>query len=105
MLSEQQEHDKKIGGMEKKNASDREALNGGVYFKPRHSALSAICFRFFTPIANRACARAEMLRRIKETKLTLLAMTQDTLHPTTKRTQQENEQMTTELAYQVRIPP
>jgi hypothetical protein len=37
----------------------------------------------------------EMLRRIKETKLTLLAMTQDTLHPTTKRTQQENEQVYT----------
>jgi hypothetical protein len=46
--------------------------------------------------------KREMLRRIKETKLTLLAMTQDTLHPTTKRTQQENEQMTTELAFQSR---
>ena len=37
LLSEQQEHDKKIGGMEKKNASDREALNGGVNFEPQHS--------------------------------------------------------------------
>lgn len=42
----------------------------------------------------------EMLRKIKETKLSLLAMTEDQLHTTTKRTIMENEQITTELQYQ-----
>lgn len=42
----------------------------------------------------------EMLRKIRETKLNLLAMTEDQLHTTTKRTIMENEQMTTELQYQ-----
>jgi len=42
----------------------------------------------------------EMLRKIRETKLSLLAMTEDQLHTTTKRTILENEQMTSELHYQ-----
>jgi len=42
----------------------------------------------------------EMLRKIRETKLSLLSMTEDQLHTTTKRTIMENEQMTTELQYQ-----
>ena len=42
----------------------------------------------------------EMLRKIRETKLSLLAMTEDQLHTTTKRTIMENDQMTTELQYQ-----
>mmetsp|Transcript_41534 Transcript_41534/g.81474 ORF Transcript_41534/g.81474 Transcript_41534/m.81474 type:complete len:332 (-) Transcript_41534:737-1732(-) len=42
----------------------------------------------------------EMLRKIKETKYSLLAMTEDQLHSTTKRTILENEQMTIELQYQ-----
>ena len=40
------------------------------------------------------------MRKIKETKLSLLAMTEDQLHTTTKRTIMENEQMTIELQYQ-----
>jgi hypothetical protein len=44
----------------------------------------------------------EMLRKIRETKLSLLAMTEDQLHTTTKRTIMENEQITTELQYQSR---
>lgn len=44
--------------------------------------------------------KKEMLRKIRETKLSLLAMTEDQLHTTTKRTIMENEQMTTELQYQ-----
>jgi hypothetical protein len=35
----------------------------------------------------------EMLRKIRETKLSLLAMTEDQLHTTTKRTIMENEQV------------
>ena len=46
--------------------------------------------------------RSEMLRKIRETKLHLLAMTEDQLHATTKRTIMENEQMTSELQYQSR---
>lgn len=46
--------------------------------------------------------KKEMLKKIKETKLSLLAMTEDQLHSTTKRTIMENEQITTELAYQTR---
>ena len=46
--------------------------------------------------------RSEMLRKIRETKLHLLAMTEDQLHATTKRTIMENEQMTGELQYQSR---
>jgi len=42
----------------------------------------------------------DMLRKIKETKLSLLAMTEDQLHTTTKRTIMENEQMTIELQFQ-----
>jgi hypothetical protein len=42
----------------------------------------------------------EMLRKIRETKLSLLSMTEDQLHTTTKRTIMENEQMNTELDYQ-----
>lgn len=45
--------------------------------------------------------KKEMLRKVKETKLSLLAMTEDQLHTTTKRTIMENEQITTELHYQV----
>ena len=41
-----------------------------------------------------------MLNKIRETKLRLLAMTEDQLHTTTKRTIMENEQMTIELQYQ-----
>ena len=47
--------------------------------------------------------KKEMLRKVKETKLSLLAMTEDQLHTTTKRTIMENEQMTTELQYQSRV--
>ncbi len=46
--------------------------------------------------------KKEMLAKIKETKLSLLAMTEDQLHTTTQRTIMENEQMTTELQYQSR---
>jgi hypothetical protein len=42
----------------------------------------------------------EMLRKIRETKLSLLAMTEDQLHSTTKRTIMENEHITSELQYQ-----
>lgn len=42
----------------------------------------------------------EMLQKIKETKMMLLAMTEDQLHTTTKRTIMENDQMTTELMMQ-----
>ena len=44
--------------------------------------------------------KKEMLLKIKETKQSLLHMTEDQLHTTTKRTIMENEQMTTELQYQ-----
>eukprot|EP00743_Colponemidia_sp_Colp-15_P001790 GILK01001954.1.p1 GENE.GILK01001954.1~~GILK01001954.1.p1 ORF type:complete len:486 (-),score=142.02 GILK01001954.1:67-1479(-) len=44
--------------------------------------------------------KKDMLLKIKETKQNLLAMTEDQLHTTTKRTIMENEQMTTELQYQ-----
>eukprot|EP00455_Lapot_gusevi_P036641 TRINITY_DN407_c0_g1_i4.p1 TRINITY_DN407_c0_g1~~TRINITY_DN407_c0_g1_i4.p1 ORF type:complete len:593 (+),score=137.52 TRINITY_DN407_c0_g1_i4:82-1860(+) len=52
--------------------------------------------------AEREALKKEMLSEIKKTKQVLLSLTQDTLHPTTKRTQQENEQMSSELAYQSR---
>jgi len=42
----------------------------------------------------------EMLQKIKETKTMLLAMTEDQLHTTTKRTIMENDQMTSELMIQ-----
>jgi len=42
----------------------------------------------------------EMLQKIKETKMMLLAMTEDQLHTTTKRTIMENDQMTSELMIQ-----
>jgi hypothetical protein len=42
----------------------------------------------------------EMLRKIRETKLSLLAMTEDQLHSTTKRTIMENEHITSELQFQ-----
>lgn len=51
-------------------------------------------------IAAKERLKKEMLRKIKETKLSLLAMTEDQLHTTTKRTIMENEQMTIELQYQ-----
>lgn len=54
------------------------------------------CFLFLR--LEKEALKREMLRRIKETKLTLLSMTQDTLHPTTKRTQQENEQVPKRLS-------
>jgi len=47
--------------------------------------------------------KKEMLRKVKETKLSLLAMTEDQLHTTTKRTIMENEQITTELHYQSKV--
>jgi hypothetical protein len=46
--------------------------------------------------------KKEMLSKVKDTKLALLAMTEDQLHTTTKRTIVENEQMTSELQYQSR---
>ena len=67
-----EEHVVMMENMEKKNANEKEML------------------------------KKNMVKQIKDTKLSLLAMTQDTLHPTTKKTQQENEQMTTELAFQSR---
>lgn len=42
----------------------------------------------------------EMLKKIRETRMSLLAMTEDQLHATTKRTIMENDQMTTELTTQ-----
>eukprot|EP01083_Nonionella_stella_P113017 332996_1 len=51
-------------------------------------------------ISEKERLKKEMLRKIKETKLSLLAMTEDQLHTTTKRTIMENEQMTIELQYQ-----
>eukprot|EP01029_Cantina_marsupialis_P030770 TRINITY_DN84470_c0_g1_i1.p1 TRINITY_DN84470_c0_g1~~TRINITY_DN84470_c0_g1_i1.p1 ORF type:complete len:573 (+),score=178.30 TRINITY_DN84470_c0_g1_i1:151-1869(+) len=44
--------------------------------------------------------KKEMLIKIKETKQSLLAMTEDQLATTAKRTIMENEQMTTELQFQ-----
>jgi hypothetical protein len=46
--------------------------------------------------------KSEMIKKIREAKLNLLAMTEDKLHTTTKRTIKENEKMTTELHYQSR---
>jgi integral membrane sensor domain MASE1 len=63
-----------------------------LYFHPFHFVI-LIFILCLVISAEREALNGEMLRRIKETKLTLLAMTQDTLHPTTKRTQQENEQV------------
>jgi hypothetical protein len=51
---------------------------------------------------QKAWLKNEMLEKIRETKMSLLAMTEDQLHTTTKRTIMENEQMTTELQYQSR---
>lgn len=51
-------------------------------------------------LSERERLKKEMLNKIRETKLRLLAMTQDQLHTTTKRTIMENEQMTIELQYQ-----
>jgi len=51
-------------------------------------------------LSERERLKKEMLRKIRETKLRLLAMTEDQLHTTTKRTIMENEQMTIELQYQ-----
>ena len=51
-------------------------------------------------VSEKERLKKEMLRKIKETKLSLLAMTEDQLHTTTKRTIMENEQMTIELQYQ-----
>ena len=45
--------------------------------------------------------KREMLMKIKETKQNLLSMTEDQLHITTKRHIMENENMVTELQYQV----
>lgn len=44
--------------------------------------------------------RHEMMSKIREAKSSLLAMTEDQLHTTTKRTILENQQMATELHYQ-----
>ncbi|OQR94075.1 hypothetical protein THRCLA_08255 [Thraustotheca clavata] len=44
--------------------------------------------------------KKEMLVKIKENKQNLLAMTEDQLHTTTKRTMMENDQMISELQYQ-----
>lgn len=68
--SDRTEHTRNINDLERRNVSEKERL------------------------------KKEMLRKIKETKLTLLAMTEDQLHTTTKRTIMENEQMTIELQYQ-----
>jgi myosin heavy subunit len=54
-------------------------------------------------IAEKTRLKKEMLRKVKETKLSLLAMTEDQLHTTTKRVILENEQMTTELQYQSKV--
>jgi hypothetical protein len=70
--SERKEHTRRINDLERRNVSEKERL------------------------------KKEMLRKIKETKLSLLAMTEDQLHTTTKRTIMENEQMTIELQYQSR---
>ena len=54
-------------------------------------------------VAEKNRLKKEMLRKVKETKLSLLAMTEDQLHTTTKRTIVENDQMTTELHYQSKV--
>ena len=54
-------------------------------------------------IAEKNRLKKEMLRKVKETKRSLLAMTEDQLHTTTKRTILENEQLTTELHYQSKV--
>jgi len=54
-------------------------------------------------VAEKNRLKKEMLRKVKETKLSLLAMTEDQLHTTTKRTIMENEQMTIELQYQSKV--
>ena len=46
--------------------------------------------------------KKEMMVRIKETKATMMTLTQNQLDTTTKRTIIENEQMSSELAYQCR---
>jgi len=48
-------------------------------------------------VSEKERLKKDMLTKIKETKLSLLAMTEDQLHTTTKRTIMENEQMTIEL--------
>ncbi|SPQ96893.1 unnamed protein product (mitochondrion) [Plasmodiophora brassicae] len=68
--AEQKEMAKKVNDLERRNVSEKERL------------------------------KKEMLLKIKETKLSLLAMTEDQLHTTTKRAIMENEQMTIELQYQ-----
>ena len=55
-----------------------------------------------TKIAEKQRLKDEMLRRVQEAKEAILADTVQQLHDTTKRTLAENEQMTTELAYQSR---
>ena len=51
-------------------------------------------------LLERERLKKEMLKKIKETKLRLLSMTEDQLHTTTKRTMLENQQMIIELQYQ-----
>jgi hypothetical protein len=51
-------------------------------------------------IAEKQRLKTEMLKRVQEAKESILAETVQNLHDTTKRTLAENEQMTTELAYQ-----
>ncbi len=55
-----------------------------------------------TKIAEKQRLKDEMLRRVQEAKESILADTVQQLNDTTKRTLAENEQMTTELAYQSR---
>jgi hypothetical protein len=56
-------------------------------------------------LVEREKLKKEMLKKIRETKLRLLKMTEDQLNTTTKRTILENEQMTIELQVKILISP
>ena len=53
-------------------------------------------------VREKETLKKDMLRKIRETKMSLLAMTEDQLDETTKRTMMKNEQISTELKYQSR---
>ncbi len=54
-----------------------------------------VCAHFCRIHIEKTKIRYAMIRKIKETKNSLLAKTKDQLHTTTKRVIMENEQMTT----------